>query len=174
MLAPKDQWVDTRTLIWNAMNEADTYRRYYIKLCDRLRLTNLRFLLAAWGLGGAGAILSVIPEVHPGAGIAAVIAAAAVTSLRDVLRLPDRIAECRAVVITTNDEYDDMRMLWETGGAHREATEIQSFRRVSRASYLVNETVDRKLFAEAEAASAEFHTDMESPDHAEILIPTTN
>ncbi len=154
------------------MNEADTYRRYYIKLCDRLRRRNLGFLLAAWVLGLAGAVLAVMPEVAAWWGIAAVIGAAAATSLRDVLRLPDRIAESRAVVITTNDEYDDMRILWETGGAYREATELQSFRRVSRASYMVNETVAENLFDTAERESKRFHEELEAPDHDKIIPPT--
>ena len=147
--------IDTRKLIWQAMGEADIHRRYYIRRRDRLRVWNVSCLVVSWVMGLTGAMLSIgiAGEVDVRWAVAAVILAAAITSLRDVLGLPDRIAEARSVVIMTNEEYDEMRLLWETGGQYRPATELESFRRVSRASNFINEAIKSKTLEKARAES---------------------
>ena len=166
--------LDTRALIWQAMGEADIHRRYYIRRRDQLQTQNTICLAVSWVVGLVGVLVSigVFGEIDVKWALTAVILAAAITSLRDVLGLPDRIAEARSVVIMTNDEYDEMRLLWETGGRHRPATELEAFRRISRASNIINEQIKPEILEEARKASVRYHEQVEAPDHRSILAPT--
>lgn len=166
--------LDTRALIWQAMGEADIHRRYYIHRRDQLKKLNVCFLAMSWVMGVVGVLVSI--EIISGIDIkwalAAVILAAATTSLRDVMGLPDRIAEARSVVIMTNDEYDEMRLLWETGGQHRPATELETFRRISRASNIINEQIKPKILEKARKESVDYHKELRAPAHGTIMAPT--
>ena len=175
MSSGEQNGLDSRSLIWQAMGEADIHRRYYIRRRDTLRRWNTGFLVASWLTALTGAVLSVALTGEAGLqwGIPAVIVAAAITSLRDVLGLPDRIAEARSVVIMANEEYDEMRLLWETGGRHRPATELESYRRISRASNIINEPVVPKTLEKARKDSVEFHRGIEAPSHESIIAPTS-
>ena len=77
------------------------------------------------------------------------------------------------MVIMANEEYDEMRLLWETGGRHRPATELESYRRISRASNIINEPVVPKTLAKARKDSVEFHKGIEAPQHESIIAPTS-
>lgn len=166
--------LDTRALIWQAMGEADIHRRYYLMRRDRMRFWNVLCLVSSWMIGLTGVMLSIgIPgEIDVKWAVAAVILAASITSLRDVLGLPDRIAEARSVVIMANEEYDEMRLLWETGGQYRPATELEAFRRISRASNFINEAVKPDILEKARKASVSYHAQVEPPDHRSIIAPT--
>ena len=166
--------LDTRKLIWQAMGEADIHRRYYLMRRDTLRFWNVVCLVTSWMIGLTGVMLSIgiAGEIDVKWAIAAVILAASITSLRDVVGLPDRIAEARSVVIMANEEYDEMRLLWETGGQYRPATELEAFRRISRASNFINEAVKPKILEKAREASVSYHEQVEAPDHRSIVAPT--
>lgn len=171
---PERNGIDTRSLIWQAMGEADIHRRYYIKRRDRLRRLNTACLATSWLAGITGAVLSlgVISQVNPQGGVVAVILAAAITSLRDVFGIPNRIAEARAVAIMTNDEYDEMRLLWQTGGESRTlAAELDSYRRITRANNIIDETVSTRTLEKARQESIEFHRATEAPAHESIIAP---
>ena len=145
-------------LAWKAMFEADLNRRYLMTISDRLRQQNHRLVLLAWALALVGALASLASSVIPvvlSAGL--VVAAASVITLRDVLRLPDRIADARLAVMGTNQEFDAMRLLWETRGEYRVPAECESFQRVSRFFEIPVETLDTKLRDDAEAEVATFY-----------------
>ncbi|MCY4647102.1 MAG: hypothetical protein OXE73_09515 [Gammaproteobacteria bacterium] len=145
-------------LVWKAMFEADLNRRYLMTISDRLRRNNNRLVLLAWTLALAGALTSLASSVVPvvaSAGL--VVAAASVITLRDVLRLPDRIADARLAVMGTNQEFDSMRLLWETQGEYRVPAECESFQKVSRFSEIPVETLDTSLRDKAEIEAQSFY-----------------
>ncbi len=148
-------------LAWKAMYEADVHRRYYGTVCDRLRRVNTRMVIAAWGTSLVASVLAIWTSVPIELSVGGIIVAAAMTTLRDVLRIPERVSEARYILMGTNREYDKMRLLWETGGGYRPQAEYESFRNVSRLHDFTNEMVDGKVLEDAEDASQKYHKDIE-------------
>ena len=170
-----DEGINTRSLIWSAMGDADIHRRYYIKRRDRLMAWNSVLLAWTWVLSLFGALLSLEllgPDWTKWA-VACIIVAAAITTFRDVIGIPDRIAEARSVVIQANDEYDTLRVLWETGGQFRPATELESYRRISRASNIINEPIRSKVLDSARKESHRYHEQIQPPEHSAIRVPAS-
>ena len=169
----EEQGIDTRSLIWSAMGDADIHRRYYTKRRDRLMTWNSALLAGTWMLSLIGALFSL--ELFGSDlvrwAVACIITAAGITTLRDVIGIPDRIAEARSVVILANDEYDTLRVLWETGGQFRPATELESYRRISRASNIINESIRSSVLETARKESHRYHEQIIPPRHSAIRVP---
>lgn len=163
--------IDTRNLIYRAMGEADIHRRYYYGRRDRLMGWNTLYLILAWALAIAGTITSILYTGNKWS-LVLVLSAASITSLRDVFGLPNRIAEARAAAILTNEEFDRMRLLLETGGKFRPDTELESFVRLSRSSSFLNESIKDKTLSKAEAESKKYRENMELPQHDAIIAQT--
>ena len=92
--------------------------------------------------------------------VGAIIVAAALTTLRDVLRLPDRLSDARYILMGTNREYDGMRLLWDTEGIYRPPEEYESFRRTSRLHDFANEVVNEPLLKDAQEKSKKYHKEL--------------
>ena len=151
-------------LAWKAMYEADFNRRYHRAVSDKLRQLNIRLVLLAWGLALIAAVLALSTFFSPLVPAGFVIAAAAVTTLRDVLRLPDRIADARFAVRGINEEYDAMRLLWETRGKYRPVAECESFRRVSWFDDISTEKLDSDIRTASEKAAKSYHKALAAPE----------
>lgn len=153
-----------RDLIWFAMAEADTYRRYYHRLLNRLRRQN-RWCLVLAGLTSVAATVCGVLGYTARGGIVLVIGVA-FTMARDVLNLPNRISEVGAAWEGLNREYDALRMRWLTGGAVTPPPpEETSFDRVSLLCNLGSEPVNEGLLDKARLESEEYHENVESPDN---------
>ncbi len=123
---------ENRDLVWKAMAEADVHRRYHGKVCDELRKKNRLLVVSAWLVSVAASMLALWDAIPVEASIGLLILAAAFTTFRDILRLPDRLADSRFTLVGLNQEYDKMRVLWETEGQHYPSPEYESFLNVSR------------------------------------------
>lgn len=152
--------IDTSDLVWKAMAEADIHRRYHGQICDSLRKQNRLFVIASWGASVTAAVLALWTQIPVQFSIASLILAAAFTTFRDVLRLPDRIADARFILVGINQEYDKMRVLWETEGQHYPSPEYESFLNVSRLHDLTTESLDKKLLQNAESDSRTYHNQL--------------
>lgn len=172
----RKEGIETRELVWKAMGEADIHRRYYSSRRDRLRKHNTCFLAGAWVLSLAGALLSLglFGDSLTEWAVAFIITAAALTTFRDVLGLPDRIAEARATAIMANEEYDTMRILWDTGGQFRPAAEFESFHRTSRASNFANESIHAEMLETARQESVQYHEKLGLSTHRTIAAPSAS
>ena len=164
---------ETRTLVWKAMAEADIHRRYHGQLCDSLRRTNKHLVMASWVASVAASVLALWNQVPVQVSIALLILAAAFTTFRDVLRLPDRIADARFILVGTNQEYDKMRVLWETEGKHSPSPEYESFLNVSRLHDLSTERLDADLLKKAESDSRAYHTHLKEQQSMSDTKPDT-
>lgn len=164
--------MNTRDVVWQGMVEADTYRRYYSLQADKLRRLNTWLVGGTWGTSLAAAVVGIVG--HPTWSVVLVIAAAATTTLRDVLGLPSRLANVRSALVGLNEEYDALRLRWATGGAYHPPPELDTFRRVSRFTLLVDEATDGTLLKQAEKESREYHDQIEPPEtEAFAAVSTT-
>lgn len=77
-------------LVWRAMAEADTHRRYQGGVCDSLRKKNRLLVILSWGVSVAASVLALWTYVPVQISIGLLILAAAFTTFRDIIRLPDR------------------------------------------------------------------------------------
>ena len=153
------------------MAEADTYRRYYSHRCERLRKWNTGFVVATWAMSLTATLLGLGGLTTWSIGT--IIVSAAIMTLRDVLRLSDRVADCRAIINGINNEYDTLRTRWITGGQYNPTPEIESFHRVSWFTNLVNESVNQKMLLRAETESSDYHKHVEAPN-VEAFSPSTD
>ena len=164
--------MSTRDVVWQGMVEADTYRRYYSLQADRLRRLNTCLVGGMWGMSAVAAVVGILG--YPTGSVVLVIAAAATTTLRDVLGLPGRHANVRFALVGLNEEYDALRLRWATGGAYHPPPELDTFRRVSRFTFLVDEATDGKLLKQAEEESREYHDQVEPPETEAFAALGTN
>lgn len=146
------------------MFEADLNRRYHMAIGDKLRRQNMTLVVAAWVLALIGALLTLGSGGYLVAGAGFVIAASATTTLRDVLRYPDRISDSRLAVRGINQELDSMRLLWETDGMYRPPAECESFRNVSFFQELSGESLDQSIVDAAEEKTRHFYERMAAAD----------
>lgn len=143
-------------LAWKAMYEADIHRRYYGEICNRLRKQNTVMVVTAWAVSLVASVVALVDAIPIAASVAGIFIAAAITTLRDVLDIPERISESRYILMGANREYDDMRLLWETDGTHRPLAERESFRNVSRLHDSARESLDDDVLDRAEDASKRY------------------
>ena len=169
-----------KDLIWKAMYEADVHRRYYGAMCDRLRRLNTCMVLGAWGVALMASVLA-ITSVPIAWSVGGIIVAAALTTLRDVLRIPERVSESRYILTGTNREYDKMRLLWDTEGTYRPRIiagvkgflrrwkgNHESFRAVSRLHDFTNEVLDQNLLESAQEGSKKYHVELIDREKKEL------
>lgn len=149
------------SLTWSAMCDADVQRRYYGVICDRLRKRSFWIALTTWALS-VGATLMAVLSAPVAWSVAVVVLAAGVATLRDVLRLPERVAEARYILMGSNREYDRMRLLWETRGRARPPAEYGSFERTSRLHDFTNEVADPEVLEAALKDSDHYHASLHS------------
>ena len=151
---------DNKNLVWRAMAEADVHRRYQGRVCDSLREQNKRLVISSWVASVTASVLALWDMVPVQISIGILILAAAFTTFRDIVRLPDRIADSRFILVGLNQEYDKMRILWETKGEHYPPPEYQSFLNVSRLHDLTTEEINSTLLGAAEADSRAYFDEL--------------
>ena len=143
-------------IVWKAMFEADVHRRYYGQQRDRLVKTNRRILVGVWGTSLVAAVLSAVSVVPASVSVGFLIIACGLTTLRDILHIPERLASIRFMLMGANDEYDKMRLIWD--GDHEISSEYQSYHRMSMIHNQSSESTNAKMFEAAEKASNIYHT----------------
>lgn len=89
-------------LVWRAMAEADVHRRYQGKVCDSLRKKNRIFVIASWLASVAASVGALWDTIPMQFAVGLLILAAAFTTYRDIIRLPDRISDSRFILVGIN------------------------------------------------------------------------
>ena len=131
-----------RDLVWKAMYEADVHRRYYEEAYTRLSRQNRAILWVTWLASATAAVTSLLgPPVIAGA---LVVGAAFVTTLREILRIPERMAKARCIRMAAGIEFDRMSLLWDSNGDHQPVPEYESRRVISQFQDSDTEALDRE------------------------------
>ena len=141
---------ETRDLVWKAMYEADVHRRYYEAAYARLLHQNRIFLWVTWSVSAAAAFVSVLGG-HPLVAGCLVLGAAFSTTLRDLLRIPERTSMVRCIRTAAAIEFNRMSLLWDSDGNHQTRPERESRLVLSQFQTSDIDAVDEQLLASSVA-----------------------
>ena len=143
---------ETRDLVWKAMYEADVHRRYYEAAYARLRRQNHVFLGVVWVVSATAAFVSLLGGQSWVAGCL-VLGAAFSTTLRDRLRIPERMAMVRCIRTAADIEFNRMSLLWHSNGNHRILPELESGSVINQFYAFDTDGLDKPLLASSVASA---------------------